>query len=70
MLPIPLAFARLFARIAERVFADPPLTPAMLGVLAQDDRIDPHPACAALGIELTPLDETLRRCFGANGAPA
>ena len=34
---------------------------AMLGVLEHDDRIDPVPACRALGLELTPLDETLRR---------
>jgi hypothetical protein len=37
----------------------------MLGVLERDDDIDPKPACRALGIELTPLDETLRRALGA-----
>jgi NADH dehydrogenase len=63
-LPIPLAAASLFARLAERFSDDPPLTPAMLGVLERDDRIDPSPACARLGLNLTPLDETLRRCLG------
>ena len=33
----------------------------MLGVLEHDDRVDPRPACEALGIQLTPLDDTLRR---------
>ncbi len=66
-LPIPMAAASLFARLAERFSDDPPLTPAMLGVLEQDDRIDPSPACARLGLTLTPLDETLRRCLGEDG---
>jgi hypothetical protein len=63
VLPIPLAAARLFAALAERLTANPPLTPAMLGVLEHDDRVDPGPACDALGLALTPLDETLRRCL-------
>ena len=66
-LPIPMAAASLFARLAERFSDDPPLTPAMLGVLERDDRIDPSPACARLGLTLTPLDETLRRCLGEDG---
>jgi NADH dehydrogenase len=66
-LPIPLSVASLFARLAERFLDDPPLTPAMLGVLEQDDQIDPGPACARLGLTLTPLDETLRRCLAEDG---
>jgi len=66
-LPVPLTAASLFARLAERFGDDPPLTPAMLGVLEHDDRIDPSPACARLGLTLTPLDETLRRCLGEDG---
>jgi len=62
VLPIPLAAVRLFAALAERFAANPPLTSAMLGVLEHDDRVDPGPACRALGITLTSLDETLRRC--------
>jgi uncharacterized protein YbjT (DUF2867 family) len=67
LLPIPMAAASLFARLAERFSDNPPLTPAMLGVLERDDRIDPAPACARLGLTLTPLDETLRRCLGEEG---
>jgi hypothetical protein len=37
----------------------------MLGVLEHDDRVDPEPARRALGIELTPLHETLHRCVGS-----
>jgi NADH dehydrogenase len=62
ILPIPLAAASLFARLAERFSDDPPLTTAMLGILERDDCIDPSPACARLGLTLTPLDETLKRC--------
>lgn len=65
VLPIPLFAVRAFAALAERLSANPPLTSAMLGVLEHDDRVDPAPACAALGIRLTPLDETLRRCLGS-----
>jgi NADH dehydrogenase len=58
---IPLALVRGFAALAERVSASPPITTAMLDVLEHDDRVDPKPACDALGITLTPLDETLQR---------
>ena len=57
---IPLPVARGFAALMSVASSDPPLTPAMLGVLEHDDDIDPAPACRALGIELTPLDEALR----------
>jgi NADH dehydrogenase len=63
VLPIPLFAVRAFAALAERFAARPPLTRAMLDVLEHDDRVDPAPACAALGIALTPLDDTLRRCL-------
>ena len=59
--PIPLFVVRAFAALAERITATPPLTTPMLGVLEHDDRVDPRPACEALGLALTPLDETLRR---------
>ena len=67
LVPVPLAAVSLFARLAERFAANPPLTPAMLEVLEEDDRIDPAPACARLGLTLTPLDETLRRCLQEEG---
>jgi uncharacterized protein YbjT (DUF2867 family) len=66
-LPVPLAVVSLFARLAERFADDPPLTPAMLGVLERDDQIDPSPCCTRLGLTLTPLDETLRRCLQEDG---
>jgi len=63
--PLPRVAVALFARLAEALLADPPLTPAMLGVLEHDDCIDPEPACARLGLTLTPLDDTLDRTFAA-----
>ena len=65
VVPIPYAVASLAARVFEALSSNPPLTRAMLGVLERDDRLDPAPACRALGLELTPLDETLRRCLEA-----
>jgi len=65
---IPLALVRGFAALAERVTDTPPLTTAMLGVLEHDDRVDAKLACTALGITLTPLDETLRRVLEAEAA--
>jgi NADH dehydrogenase len=66
-LGIPLPLVRAFAAIAERLVPNPPLTTPMLEVLEHDDEIDPEAACAALGITLTPLDDTLRRVVaGAN----
>ena len=60
---MPAALAHAFAWIAERTSADPPITRAMLGVLEHDDAIDPEPARAKLGIELTPLDAALREAL-------
>jgi NADH dehydrogenase len=63
IVPIPYAAAYLAARVFEALLPDPPLTRAMLEVLEHDDGVDPEPACRALGLQLTPLDETLRRCL-------
>ena len=65
---IPKALVRIGVALAERLVADPPLTRDSLGVIDHDD-IDPAPACEALGIELTPLDEILRRCVGPEAPP-
>lgn len=65
---VPVQVAEIVARWAERWLDDPPLTPAMLDVLIRDDTVDPAPACDALGLELTPLPETLRRWVGPPGA--
>ena len=64
VIPLPYALEYALAFTAEKLLANPPLTRAMLGVLDHDDDIDPKPACDRLGIQLTPLDETLRRCVG------
>ena len=64
LVPLPLFAARAAAALLERTSASPPFTRAMLGVLQHDDRIDATEACKQLGIELTPLDETLARCVG------
>jgi uncharacterized protein YbjT (DUF2867 family) len=66
--PLPLGGVRLLARGFERLLANPPLTPAMLGVLEHDDQVDPGPAADALGLELTPLDATLRFTFAGEAA--
>ena len=58
---LPMALGMILAGLLERLFPNPPVTRAMLGVLDHDDRIDPAPALARLGLVLTPLDETLRR---------
>jgi NADH dehydrogenase len=59
--PVPYALAKALAALCE-LLPSPPVTRAMLDVLEHDDRVDPAPACRALGLTLTPLDETLRRC--------
>jgi NADH dehydrogenase len=64
VLPVPYAALHALAFLFERTLANPPLTRPMLGVLDHADDIDPKPACDRLGIALTPLDETLRRCVG------
>jgi NADH dehydrogenase len=64
VLPLPLALNRALAALLETLLRDPPLTRAMLGVLDHDDDIDPSGPCARLRLELTPLDEMLRRCVG------
>ena len=65
LLSLPLGLGMLIAGLCERLAANPPVSRAMLGVLDHDDAIDPRPACRALGIELTSLDETLRRVLNA-----
>jgi uncharacterized protein YbjT (DUF2867 family) len=65
---VPLALVRGFAAIAERLTASPPITTAMLDVLEHDDRVDAKHAADALGITLTPLDETLRRVVATEAA--
>jgi NADH dehydrogenase len=63
VVPVPRAAVEALAFVFERLLADPPLTRAMLGVLEHDDDIDPRPAAARLGLELTPLERTLAFTF-------
>lgn len=65
VLPLPYAIVALLASLFERVLSSPPITRAMLDVLEHDDRIDPAPACRRLGLALTPLADTIRRCAGS-----
>ncbi|MBW2393939.1 MAG: NAD(P)H-binding protein [Deltaproteobacteria bacterium] len=63
IVPLPLVVLRGIASLLERVASAPPITRAMLGVLEHDDDIDPGPACRRLGLELTPLADTLQHTF-------
>jgi len=63
---LPLALGMVLAGALETLLPNPPITRAMLGVLDHDDDIDPSPAVRALGLELTPLEEMLRRCVGGS----
>ena len=58
---LPLWPGLLIAALLEKVMSNPPVTRAMLGVLDHNDDVKTQAACAALGISLTPLDETLSR---------
>ena len=64
VVPIPLGLARLFARAAERLSGNPPITRAMLDILQHDDHRDGASCCQKLGISLTPLGDTLRSYTG------
>ena len=63
LISLPIASGRMLAAMFEGLSANPPVTRAMLDVLDHDDDVDLAPACRSLGLELTPLDETLRRCL-------
>lgn len=64
IVPIPVGLARLGVSLLERLLPNPPMTVAMFDVLQHDDRVDSAAACKRLDLELTPLDETLRRTVG------
>ena len=69
VVPIPIGLARAGVRILERMASNPGITVTMFDVLQHDDRVDTEPACKQLDLELTPLDETLRRCVGRESDP-
>ena len=66
LVSLPVALGRMLAAMFEALTPNPPITRAMLGVLDHDDDVDVTSACEALGLDLTPLDETLRRCLSTS----
>lgn len=64
---LPIGFGYTAAWVLERLLANPPFTRAMLGVLDHDDEASNAEALRELGLELTELDETLRRCLELAG---
>ena len=61
---LPIGLARFAVAGLDRFLRDPPISLAMFDILQHDDRVDPEPFCRALGIELTPLDQTLTDYVG------
>jgi NADH dehydrogenase len=61
---IPTGLILFVAGLAERFFTNPAITKTALEVILADDDVDPEPARKKLGIDLTSLDEILRRCIG------
>ncbi len=66
---LPSAPLRLLLRVRRALFG-PGFDADALEVLLADTRVDPAPAARALGLELTPLPETIRRSLGIGAAPA
>jgi uncharacterized protein YbjT (DUF2867 family) len=69
VVPIPRWGMLAVASLLEALLPSPPLSRAMVGVLDHDDRVETKETCERLGIQLTPLDETLRRYVGPGGNP-
>lgn len=63
LVSLPVALGHVLAAMFETLSPNPPMTRDMLGVLDHDDEVDVTSACKALGLQLTTLDETLRRCL-------
>lgn len=62
ILSVPLFVGLFVAGTFEKLSANSPMTSEMLKLLDHDDAIDPSPAAIRLGVNLTSLQETLRRC--------
>lgn len=69
VIPIPIFFARWIVAGLERFLRQPPITTDMLEILQHNDRVDELPACRALGLTLTPLEDTLRAYVGPESIP-
>jgi uncharacterized protein YbjT (DUF2867 family) len=61
---IPFGLARLAVTCLDRLLPNPPISLAMFDILQHDDRVDPGLFCRELGMELTPLDQTLADHIG------
>jgi len=70
VLPVPRALMHAAAWLMERTSSSPAMTRDMLEILEHDDRIEAAVACELLGLEQTPLDETLARCVGPKESAA
>lgn len=67
---LPMGLARAAVGLFDRFLSNPPVSRAMFDILQHDDRVDPDAFCEALGIELTPLDQTLADHVGPQSEPA
>lgn len=67
---LPLALARFGVGCLDRFLSNPPITLAMFDILQHDDRVDPGIFSRALGLELTPLDQTLADHVGPESEPS
>jgi len=66
---IPTGLARFGVGLLERFLRNPPITQAMFDIMQHNDRVDPADFCRALGVELTPLDQTLTDYVGPASDP-
>ena len=63
---LPIALGIALAWILEKLFDDPPVTRAMLGVLDHDDNVDLKQTCKQLDIQLTSLEDLLKTILTSN----
>ena len=64
VISLPIWLGSLIARFLEVVMSNPPITPAMLGVLDHDDDLDSLKAIERIGLQsLTPLERMLELVF-------
>ncbi len=69
VLPIPRPLVNAAVALMQTTSSSPGMTRDMLDILEHDDRVEAGVACDLLGIELTPLDETLARVLGSSEEP-
>ena len=67
IVPVPASALKTILRLTRR-FVPVGLSPDVIDVMQTDVRHNPKPAAEALGIRLTPLDDTIRRSLEIAGA--